>query len=82
MKFRHPLKCFNCGKLGHISRNCKEKRQIREVTIEEVKEEESKLQNFGVKVSPLATQNHYNVLVSEETQGNTEKEINVEKDKI
>ena len=32
-----PIKCFNCGKLGHTSRFCKEKRIIR---AEEKREEE------------------------------------------
>ena len=34
---RPPIKCFNCGKLGHTSRFCKEKRIIR---AEEKKERE------------------------------------------
>ena len=39
---RHPpIKCFNCGKLGHTSRFCKEKRIIR---AEEKSEDEK--QNF------------------------------------
>jgi Zinc knuckle len=33
---RHPLiKCFNCGKLGHTSRNCQAKREIREAVKDE-----------------------------------------------
>ena len=41
-----PLKCFNCGQLGHISKYCKQKRKIRGATIEEVKQEEGKQKNF------------------------------------
>ena len=32
---RAPIKCYTCGKPGHTSRNCTDKRQIREVTTEE-----------------------------------------------
>jgi hypothetical protein len=37
---RPPLKCFNCGKLGHIARNCANSRVIREFEKEVEKEEE------------------------------------------
>jgi Zinc knuckle len=40
------LKCFNCGQLGHISGNCRQKRRIREATIKEVKWEDSRQKNF------------------------------------
>jgi hypothetical protein len=32
---RPPIKCFNCGKLGHTSRNCRAKREIREAVKDE-----------------------------------------------
>jgi Zinc knuckle len=32
---RPPIKCFNCGKLGHTSRNRREKREIREAVKDE-----------------------------------------------
>lgn len=35
---RPPIKCFNCGKLGHTSRFCKEKRIIRAEEKREVEE--------------------------------------------
>jgi Zinc knuckle len=30
-----PIRCFNCGKIGHTARNCCEKRKITEVHTEE-----------------------------------------------
>ena len=32
---RPPIKCFNCGKSGHTSRNCREKREVRAEEVQE-----------------------------------------------
>jgi uncharacterized Zn finger protein len=59
------IRCFNCGKIGHTSKFCQEKRKIREVHTEE--QEEKFSGRVPMKVSPLASPNQFAVLSTEET---------------
>ena len=49
---RPPIKCFNCGKLGHTSRFCKEKRIIRAAEKKEKEESRFVEESQCVRATP------------------------------